>query len=177
MTNRPHFAHIQGGSSWGGVGEKTAHETCSRGLDVRGSPLSDQHPPKRVLPEGRAELKVTDLRWRSPICGVLRFSVTIFGFLPKNLRFSAVCCALQVKFPVLRVHPRKSAVFCENLRFGCSLSPQFRPQARPKKGGGLWPWLHASVKGVSQSRKKHGRTPSNEAMNLLGPPRPRSSRR
>ena len=40
----------------------------------------------------RAELKVTGIRWRTPICGFLRFSVKIFGFL------------------------RKSAVFCENLR-------------------------------------------------------------
>ena len=38
----------------------------------------------------RAKLKVMDLRWRSPICGFLRFSVKILGFLRK----SAVLCGL-----------------------------------------------------------------------------------
>ena len=68
----------------------------------------------------RAELKVTDLRWRSPNCGFLRFSAKIFGFLRK----SAVSCALQVlEFPGEGVNLRKSAIFCESLRFGLSLSP------------------------------------------------------
>ena len=59
----------------------------------------------------RAELKVTHLRWRSPICGFLRFSAKICGFLRfpapskcwnlqhlgwicENLRFSAKICVL-----------------------------------------------------------------------------------
>ena len=65
----------------------------------------------------RAELKVTHLRWQSPICENLRFPAKICGFL----RFS---CALQMlEFPGEGVTLRKSAVFCENLRFGRSLSP------------------------------------------------------
>ena len=38
-------------------------------------------------PTNRAELKVTDLRWRSPICNFLRFSAKIFGFLRKSADF------------------------------------------------------------------------------------------
>ena len=53
----------------------------------------------------RAELKVTDQRWRSPTCGFLQFSSKIFGFLRK----SAVSCALQMlEFP--------GEGICENLR-------------------------------------------------------------
>ena len=75
---------------------------------------------KNFLWANRAELKVTHLRWRSPICGFLRFSAKVFGFL----RTSAVFCALQMlEFPGEWVNLRKSAVFCENLRFGLSLSP------------------------------------------------------
>ena len=44
-----------------------------------------------------------------------------------NLRkplFSANICALQMlEFPGEGVNLRKSAVFCENVRFGLSLSP------------------------------------------------------
>ena len=64
----------------------------------------------------RAELKVTDLRWQSPICGFLRFSAKIWSF-------SAVSCALQIlEFPGEGWNLRKSAAFFENLRFGLSLS-------------------------------------------------------
>ena len=49
----------------------------------------------------RAELNVTDLRWKS-----------------------AVSCALQMlKFPGERANLRKSAAFCENLHFGFFMSP------------------------------------------------------
>ena len=66
-------------------------------------------------------LKLQDFPWRrSPICGFLRSSAKIFGFLRK----SAVSCALQMlEFPGEGMNLRKSAVFCENLRFGRSLSP------------------------------------------------------
>ena len=71
----------------------------------------------------RAELYVTDLRWRSPICSFLRVFARIFGFSCENLRFSVVSCALQMlEFLGEGVNLRKSAVFCENLRFGLSLS-------------------------------------------------------
>ena len=63
------------------------------------------------------------IKW--PICGFLRFAAKIFGLL--NLRFSAVSCALQMlEFPGEGVNLRKSAVFCENLLFGLSLSPYVR---------------------------------------------------
>ena len=68
----------------------------------------------------RSELKVTDLRWWSPICGFLRFSSKVLGFL----RNSAVSCALQMlEFPGEAVNLQRSVVFCENLGFGLSLSP------------------------------------------------------
>ena len=51
-------------------------------------------------------------------CGFLRFSAITFDFLRK----SAVSCALQMlEFPGEGVKLRKSAVFCDNLRFGLSL--------------------------------------------------------
>ena len=49
----------------------------------------------------------------------LWFSPKIFGFL----RFPAL---QMLEFPGEGVNPRKSAVFCEDLRFGLSLSPEFR---------------------------------------------------
>ena len=62
----------------------------------------------------RAELKMTHLRWRSPICGFLRKSAVFCGFLcPPNAWISRR----------RRENLRKSAVFCDNLRFGLSLSP------------------------------------------------------
>ena len=67
----------------------------------------------------RAKLKVTHLRWRTPICGFLWLSAKIFSFLRK----SAVSCALRMlEFPGEGMNLRKSAVFCDNLRFGLSLS-------------------------------------------------------
>ena len=65
----------------------------------------------------RAELKVTDLRWRSPICVFLQFSAKICGSMRK------ICALQMLEFPGEGVNLRKSAVFCENLRFGLSLSP------------------------------------------------------
>ena len=142
---------------------------------------------------------MTDLRWRSPICGFLRFSAksSVFwkletgiggkspkirgggkfwifrgpwnwplsteyrqfggqksklsrgnfrGELPplyrsvrfdpphpgfrESLRFSAVSCAHILEFLGEGVNLRKSALFCENLRFGLSLSPKFCPLKR-----------------------------------------------
>ena len=70
----------------------------------------------------RAELKVTDLRWRSPICGFLRKSAVS----SENLRFSAVSCALQMlEFPGEGVNQRKSAFW----DFSVTLVPS--PSARP----------------------------------------------
>ena len=64
---------------------------------------------------GRAELKVTDLRWRSPICGFLRFSAKICGF-------SAVSCALHMLEVQREVgESAKICGFLRNLRFGLSL--------------------------------------------------------
>ena len=37
----------------------------------------------------------------------------------------------MLEFPGEGVNLRKSAVFCENLRFGLSLSPYFRPLKHP----------------------------------------------
>ena len=76
------------------------------------------------LTEIRAELKVTELRWRSPICDFLRFSAKICGFLQKSEVFCGFLCPPNAwEFPVEWVNLRKSAVFCENLRFGLSLAP------------------------------------------------------
>ena len=59
----------------------------------------------------RADLKVTHLRRRSQICGFLRFSAKIFGFLRK----SADSCALQMlEFP-------GKGWICENLRFSAKI--------------------------------------------------------
>ena len=59
----------------------------------------------------KPEFRVTDLRWRSPICGFLRFSAKTSVFC-EDLRFSAVSCALQMQeFPGEGVNLRKSAVF------------------------------------------------------------------
>ena len=74
--------------------------------------LDDSLPLKDI----RAELQATDLRWQSPICGFLQFSLKILGFcanlfwgvpapstclnfqgkgwVRKNLRFSAKICVL-----------------------------------------------------------------------------------
>ena len=50
------------------------------------------------------------------ICGLLRFSAKIFGFLRLNLRFSAVSCALQMlEFAGEGVNLQESAVFCEKI--------------------------------------------------------------
>ena len=61
----------------------------------------------------RAELKVTHLRWRSPICGFLRFSAKIFDFLRK----SAVFCGF-LRPPNAGISRRKgeSAKICGFLR-------------------------------------------------------------
>ena len=84
----------------------------------------------RKMSKVGAELQVTHLRWRTPICGFLQFSEKVFGFL-RNLRFSAVSCALQMlEFPREGVNLRKSAVFCENLRFGLSVT--LGPSPYPK---------------------------------------------
>ena len=102
--------------------------TCLKKLNVSGAFLIEDFARKSlawleaVFVKGcfLAELKVTHLRRQRPICGFLRFSAKIFGFL----RFSAVSCALQMlEFPGEGVNLRKSAVFCENLRFAHSLSP------------------------------------------------------
>ena len=66
----------------------------------------------------RNELKVTHLRWRSPTCGFLRFSAKIFGFLRKAAR--SKCWNFQEK---ARICENLWFFFCENLRFGLSLSP------------------------------------------------------
>ena len=39
----------------------------------------------------------------------------------------------MLEFPREGLNLRKSAVFCENLRFGHSLSPYFRPLKRPQR--------------------------------------------
>ena len=97
-------------------------------------PPPDGHRPKRFIfmclflsqiwfkRTCRAELKVTHLRWRSPISGFLRFSAKIFGFLRK----SAVFCALQMLEILgegvnLRKYLRFSAKICV-LRALCHLS-------------------------------------------------------
>ena len=61
----------------------------------------------------RAELKVTHLRWRSPICGFLRFSAKICGFLRK----SAVFCGF-LRPPNAGISRRRgeSAKICGFLR-------------------------------------------------------------
>ena len=74
-------------------------------------------------PACRAELKVTHLRWRSPISGFLRFPAKIFGFLRKSAVFCGFLRPPNAGIYRGRVNLRKSAVFCENLRFGFSLSP------------------------------------------------------
>ena len=56
----------------------------------------------------RAELKVTHLRWRSPICGFLRFSAKICGFL----RFPAPSKCLNFQ---------EKGWICENLRFSAKI--------------------------------------------------------
>ena len=78
----------------------------------------------------RAELKVTDARWRTPMlrfpavfCKNLRFSVKICGFLrPPNM----------LEFPTEGVKLRKSAVFCENLRFWALSLLVASPSAPPE---------------------------------------------
>ena len=68
----------------------------------------------------RAELKVTDLRCRSPICGFLRFSAKIFGLLRKSA--PSKCLNFQEK-----------GWICENLGFSakiCVLGSYFRPLQR-----------------------------------------------
>ena len=67
--------------------------------------------------EFRAELKVTHLRWRSPICENLRFPAKIWGFL-RNL----------LQFPGEGV--RKSAVFCEICVLGFLCHLRSVPQER-----------------------------------------------
>ena len=58
----------------------------------------------------------------SPICGFYVF-FRKFSVFCENLQFSAVSWAFQMlEFPEEGVNPRKSAVFCENPRFGLSLS-------------------------------------------------------
>ena len=48
----------------------------------------------------------------------------------------------MLEFPGEGVNLRKSAVFCENLRFGLSLSPQFRPL---KRAPSLFPFSNLST--------------------------------
>ena len=64
----------------------------------------------------RAELKVTHLRWRSPICGFLRFSAKICGFLRK----SAVFCGF-LRPPNPWFSRRIKGWICENLRFSAKI--------------------------------------------------------
>ena len=67
------------------------------------------------------DLKVTEPNLRFPAVFCEKSSV-----LCENPRISAVSCALEnlmLELPGERVNLRKSAVFCENLRFGLSLSP------------------------------------------------------
>ena len=64
---------------------------------------------------------MTHLRWRSPICGFLRFSAKIFGFLWKSAVFSAVFLR-----PPNDWICRREGWICENLRFSakiCVLGP------------------------------------------------------
>ena len=85
------------------------------GLSALGSPRG--FPQECLVGSDRAKLKVADLRWRSPICGNLRFPAKICGFLRKS------CALHMLEFPGERVNLR-------NLRFGFSLSPQFRALQR-----------------------------------------------
>ena len=84
--------------------------------------------------ENRAELKVTHLRWRSPICGFLRFSAKICGILRK----SAVFCGF-LRPPNAWISRRRgeSAKICGFLRksafWALSVSLVPSPQARPEK--------------------------------------------
>ena len=86
--------------------------------------------PNKPLTD-RAELKVTDLRWRSPICGFLRFSVKISGFLRKSAVFCGCLRPPNASISRRRGESAKICGFCENLRFGLSLSPFRRKIAVP----------------------------------------------
>ena len=59
----------------------------------------------------RAELKVTDLMWWSPICGFLRFSAKIFGFLQKS----------AVPAPSTCLNFQEKGRICENRRFSAKI--------------------------------------------------------
>ena len=61
----------------------------------------------------RADLKVTDLRWWSPINSFLWSSPKIFGFLRKSAVFCGSCALQMLEFPGEGVNLRKSVVFCE----------------------------------------------------------------
>ena len=59
---------------------------------------------------------MTHLRWRSPICGFLRFSAKIFGFLRK----SAVFCGF-LRPPNAGISRRRGESANENLRFSARI--------------------------------------------------------
>ena len=96
---------------------------CDRGKTlhtIKGSPLPAHLPflPRlghycvRVA-SSRAELKVTDLRWRSPICGFLRFSAKIFGFLRE---YAIFCSFLRPPNAWISKRRGESAKICGFLR-------------------------------------------------------------
>ena len=77
----------------------------------------------------KAELEVTDLRWRNPICSFLRFSTKICGFMRfpvpskclnfqekgricENLRFSAKICVVGSLCPPLVPSPQARLSLC-----------------------------------------------------------------
>ena len=70
------------------------------------------YPP--ALPP-KAELKVTHLRWRSPISGFLRFPAKIFGFLRK------ICGFLPFPAPSKCWNFQEKGWICENLRFSAKI--------------------------------------------------------
>ena len=63
----------------------------------------------------RKNLKVTDLRWRSPICSFLRFSAKIFGFSAK------ICSFLWFPAPSTCLNFQEKGWICENLRFSAKI--------------------------------------------------------
>ena len=82
------------------------------------TPLDDSQSANRGLPdtENRAELKVTHLRWQSPISGFLRLSAKIFYVLRKSAVF------LWFPAPSKCLNFQEKGWICENLRFSANSS-------------------------------------------------------
>ena len=74
----------------------------------RKTPRSHESAPFSWM---RAELKVTHLRWRSPICGFLRLSANSCGFLRKSAGF------LRFPAPSKCWNFQEKGWICENLQF------------------------------------------------------------